>query len=106
MIGETNNMGITSEASDEGLTSRGESNTFFTYEPDLIEDESNQNQVNTFDTNSDTDSSFSNHKIDGNSIFGLKFNGLDDVTQDKIEKRVEKLEDRIADRMSMFDLIG
>jgi hypothetical protein len=106
MIGETNNMGIASEASDEGLTSRGESNTFFTYEPDLIEDESNQNQVNTFDTNSDTDSSFSNHKIDGNSIFGLKFNGPDDVTQNKIEKRVEKLEDRIADRMSMFDLIG
>jgi len=87
------------------LTSHGGPNTFFTYEPDLIEDTSNQNEVNTFGTSSDTQSSF-NHKIDDNSIFGLKFNGLDDVTQNKIEKRIDKLEDKISDRMSMFDLIG
>ncbi len=105
-IGETNNMGMTStEASDEGLTSHSESNTFFTYEPDLIEDTFNQNDVNTFATGSDTESSF-NHKIDDSSIFGLKFNGLDDITQNKIEKKIEKLEDRITDRMSMFDLVG
>ena len=106
-IGEANNMGMTSnEASDEGLTSPDESNTFFTYEPDLIEDSSTKNNVNTFGTNSDTVSSFSNHEVDDNSIFGLKFNGLDDVTQNKIEKRIEKLENRISDRISMFDLIG
>ncbi|HXW12378.1 MAG TPA: hypothetical protein VD694_06425 [Nitrososphaeraceae archaeon] len=106
-IDETNNMDMTStEASDEGLASHGESNTFFTYEPDLAEDASNQNDVNTFVTSSDTGSSFSNHQIDDNSIFGLKFNGLDDVAQNKIEKRIEKLEDRITDRMSLFDLIG
>jgi len=105
--GETNNMGVTSTgAPDEGLTSHDESNTFFTYEPDLIEDTSNQNGVNTFGTSSNTESSFSNHIIDDNSVFGLKFNGLDDVTQNKVEKRIEKLEDRITDRMSMFDLIG
>jgi hypothetical protein len=105
-IGETNNMDMTStEASDEGLTSHDGQNTFFTYEPDLIEDASNQNDVNTFGTSSDTQNSF-NHKTDDNSIFGLKFNGLDDVTQNKIEKRIDKLEDRITDRMSMFDLIG
>ena len=105
-IGETNNMDMTStEASDEGLTSNDGPNTFFTYEPDLIEDGSNQNDVNTFGTSSDTQNSF-NHKTDDNSIFGLKFNGLDDVTQNKIEKRIDKLEDRITDRMSMFDLIG
>jgi hypothetical protein len=106
-IGETNNMDMTSaEASDEGLASHDESNTFFTYEPDLAEDASNQNDVNTFGTSSDTGSSFSNHQIDDNSIFGLKFNGLDDVAHNKIEKRIEKLEDRITDRMSLFDLIG
>lgn len=100
-------MDMTStEASDEGLASHGESSTFFTYEPDLAEDASNQNDVNTFVTSSDTGSSFSNHQIDDNSIFGLKFNGLDDVAQNKIEKRIEKLEDRITDRMSLFDLIG
>ena len=105
-IGETNNMDMTStEASDNGLTSHGGPNTFFTYEPDLIEDTSNQNDVNTFGTSSDTQRSF-NHKIDDNSIFGLKFNGLDDVTQNKIEKRIDRLEDKITDRMSTFDLIG
>lgn len=106
-IGETNNLDMTAtEASDEGLTSQSESSTFFTYEPDLVEDTSNHNQVNTFGTSPDSESSFSNHQIDDNSIFGLKFSGLDDATQNKIEKKIEKLEDRITDRMGLFDLIG
>ena len=106
-IGETNNLDMTAtEASDEGLTSQSEFSTFFTYEPDLVEDTSNHNQVNAFGTSPDSESSFSNHEIDDNSIFGLKFSGLDDVTQNKIEKKIEKLEDRITDRMSLFDLIG
>lgn len=106
-IGETNNLDMTAtEASDEGLTSQSESSTFFTYEPDLVEDTSNHNEVNAFGTSPDSESSFSNHEIDDNSIFGLKFNGLDDVTQNKIEKKIEKLEDRITDRMSLFGLIG
>lgn len=106
-IGETNNLDMTAtEASDEGLTSQSESSTFFTYEPDLVEDTSNHNEVNAFGTSPDSESSFSNHEIDDNSIFGLKFSGLDDVTQNKIEKKIEKLEDRITDRMSLFDLIG
>ena len=106
-IGETNNLDMTAiEASDEGLTSQSESSTFFTYEPDLVEDTSNHNQVNTFGTSPDNESSFSNHQIDDNSIFGLKFSGLDDATQNKIEKKIEKLEDKISDRMGLFDLIG
>ncbi|MDP9492710.1 MAG: hypothetical protein M3P17_00925, partial [Thermoproteota archaeon] len=40
-IGETNNLDMAAtEASDEGLTSQSESSTFFTYEPDLVEDTS------------------------------------------------------------------
>lgn len=106
-IGETNNLDMTAtEASDEGLTSQSESSTYFTYEPDLVEDTSNHNQVNTFGTSPDSESSFSNRQIDDNSIFGLKFSGLDDATQNKIEKKIEKLEDRITDRMGLFDLIG
>ena len=50
--------------------------------------------------------SVSNHDSDDNSIFGLKFNGLEDATKNKIEKKIEKLEDRIADRVQLFDLIG
>ena len=106
-IGETNNLDMTAtDTSDEGLTSQSESSTFFTYEPDLVEDTSNHNDVNAFGTSPDSESSFSNHEIDDNSIFGLKFSGLDDVTQNTIEKKIEKLEDRITDRMSLFDLVG
>ena len=106
-IGESNNLDMTAiEASDEGVTSQSESSTFFTYEPDLLEDTSNHNDVHAFGTSPDSESSFSNHEIDDNSIFGLKFSGLDDVTQNTIEKKIEKLEDRITDRMSLFDLVG
>lgn len=104
-IGETNSFDM-NEASDEGLTSQRDSNTFFTYEPDLVEDASAHDEVNTYGTNPQSENSFSNHEIDDTSIFGLKFNGVDDVTENKIEKRIEKLEDRITDRMSLFDLIG
>ncbi|HET6715626.1 MAG TPA: hypothetical protein VFG90_00750 [Nitrososphaeraceae archaeon] len=106
-IGVTNNLDMaTTDTSDEGLTSQSESSTFFTYEPDLVEDTSNHNDVNAFGTTPDSESSFSNHEIDDNSIFGLKFSGLDDVTQNTLEKKIEKLEDRITDRMSLFDLVG
>ena len=103
-IGETNNFDMT-EASDESLTSQSES-TFFTYEPDLVEDVSNHDEVNAYNSSPQSENSFSNHEIDDTSIFGLKFNEIDDVTQNKIEKRIEKLEDRVTDRMSLFDLIG
>jgi len=94
------------EGSDEGLTSHGESNTFFTLEPDLVADEFSTNDENTVGTSSNTDTSSSSHDSNDNSIFGLKYNGLDDATENKIEKKIEKLEDRIADRAKLFDFIG
>ena len=96
----------TAEASDEGLTSHSDSNTFFTFEPDLVAEEFSDNDESTVGASSNTDSSVSNHDSDDNSIFGLKFNGLEDATKNKIEKKIEKLEDRIADREQLFDLIG
>ena len=73
------------------LTSLSESNTFFTFEPDLVADEFSNNDENTVGTSSNTDSSFSNQDSNDNSIFGLKFNGLEDATKNKIEKKIEKL---------------
>ena len=125
-IGESNTFNMSelesTEASDEGLTSHSESNKFFTFEPDITEDEFSKNNENTLGTSSNTDntdntlgassntdntdSSFSNYDKDDNSIFGLKFNGLDDDTMNKVEKRIDKLEDRIGDRVQLFDLIG
>jgi hypothetical protein len=109
-IGESNtihmNESKATEDSDEGLTSHSESNTFFTFEPDLVADEFSNNDQSTVGTSSNTDSSSSNHDSNDNSIFGLKFNGLDDTNKNKIEKKIENLEDKIADRVQMFDLIG
>ena len=109
-IGESNTLEMsepeTAEASDEGSTSHSDSNTFFTFEPDLVAEEFSNNDESTVGTSSNTDSSVSIHDSDDNSIFGLKFNGLEDATKNKIEKKIEKLEDRIADRVQLFDLIG
>ena len=109
-IGQSNTTDMSeseaTEASDERLTSLSESNTFFTFEPDLVADEFSNNDENTVGTSSNTDSSFSNQDSNDNSIFGLKFNGLEDATKNKIEKKIENLEDRIADRVQLFDLIG
>jgi hypothetical protein len=109
-IGETNTINMSeseaAEVSDEGLTSHSESNTFFTFEPDLVADQFSNNDENTLGKSPNTDSSSSNYESDDNSIFGLKFNGLEDATKNKIEKKIEKLEDRIADRVQLFDHIG
>ena len=94
------------EGSDEGLTSHSESNTLFTLEPDLVADEFGNNDKYTVGTSSNTDSSSSSYDSNDNSIFGLKYNGLDDATENKIERKIEKLEDRIADRAQLFDFIG
>ena len=109
-MGESNTIDMSelqaAEGSVEGLTSHSESNTFFTFEPELVADEFNNNDENIVGTSSNIDSSVSNYDSDDNSIFGLKFNGLEDATKNKIEKKIEKLEDRIADRVQLFDLIG
>jgi hypothetical protein len=109
-MGESNMFDMSeseaSAASDEGFTSHSESNSFFTFEPELVIDEFSNNDENTFGSSPNTDSSSSNYESDNNSIFGLKFNGLDDATKNKIEKRIENLEDKIADRVQLFDLIG
>jgi hypothetical protein len=109
-MGESNTIDMSelqaTEASDEGLTSHSESNTFFTFEPDLVADEFTNNDDNTVGTSSNTDSSLSNYHSGDNSIFGLKFNELEDATKKKIEKKIENLEDGIADRVQLFDLIG
>ena len=111
-IGESNMFDMSESeatgASDEGFASHSESNSFFTFEPELVVDEFSNNDENTLGTTPNTDRSSSNYDSDNdnNSIFGLKFNGLDDATKNKIEKRIENLEDKIADRVQLFDLIG
>jgi hypothetical protein len=81
-------------------------NTFFTYEPDLGEDQESSNNYDRTTNTQGSDNSISNFDDEGNSIFGLKFNHLHKSIDTKLEQKIEKLEDKIADRVHLFDLIG
>jgi hypothetical protein len=106
---EANTSPMSGSEISEGTDQSGvdsNTNTFFTYEPDLGEDqESSTNYDHTTNTPG-SDNSVSNFDDEGNSIFGLKFNHLHKSIDTKLEQKIEKLEDKIADRVHLFDLIG
>ena len=81
-------------------------NTYFTYEPDLGEDQGSSNNHDHTIGTSESDNSISNFNNEDNSIFGLKFKHSEKSNDDKLEQKIEKLKDKIADRMHLFDLIG
>lgn len=81
-------------------------NTFFTYEPDLGEDQQSSTNYDQTINTPGSGNSISNLNDEGNSIFGLKFNHLHKSLDTKLEQKIEKLEDKIADRVHLFDLIG
>lgn len=82
-----------------------DNNTYFTYEPGQGDQQSSSNFDHSIDTRK-SDNSISNFNDDGNSIFGLKFNHLHKSIENKLDQKLEKLEDKIADRVPLFDLIG
>ncbi len=92
------------ENTDEELST--DTNKYFTFEPDLQEDEDlSENHNNPTINNADSDGSPDNHYKDGNSIFGLKIKDLKEDTKNKLENSQEKLNERLADSMQMFDLM-
>jgi hypothetical protein len=110
------------ESIDEGFST--DTNKYFTFEPDLQQDENlSENDNNPTINNVDSDSSPANHYVDGNSIFG-KIKDLNEETSEednsvfgeikdpnehtknKLENNKEKLEERLADSMHVFGLIG
>jgi hypothetical protein len=95
---------ITEGTDQSGVDSN--TNTFFTYEPDLGEDQELSNNYDHTVNTPESDNSKSNFNDEGNSIFGLKFNHLHKSIDSKLEQKMEKLEDKIADRVHLFDLIG
>jgi hypothetical protein len=95
-----------SENSENTDQSEVDSNTYFTYEPDLGEDQQSSSNFDHSLNTQGSDNSISNFNDDGNSIFGLKFDHLHKSIDNKIEQKLEKLEDKIADRVQLFDLIG
>ena len=81
-------------------------NTFFTYEPDLGEEQGSSNNHDHTIGTPESDNSISNFNNEDNSIFGLKFKHFEKSNDDKMEQKIEKLSDKIADRVHLFDLIG
>ena len=81
-------------------------NTFFTYEPDLGEEQGSSNNHDHTIGTSESDNSISNFNNEDDSIFGLKFKHFEKSNDDKLEQKIEKLKDKIADRVHLFDLIG
>jgi hypothetical protein len=95
-----------SEISENTDQSEVDNNTYFTYEPDLGGDQQSNSNFDHSVNNQGPDNSISNFNDDGNSIFGLKFDHLHKSIDNKLEQKLEKLEDKIADRVQLFDLIG
>src|SRR6187551_3221678 len=81
-------------------------NTFFTYEPDLGEEQGSSNNHDHTIGTPESDNSISNFNNEDNSIFRLKFKHFEKSNDDKMEQKIEKLSDKIADRVHLFDLIG
>jgi hypothetical protein len=95
-----------SEISENTDESEANNNTYFTYEPDLGEDQQSSSNFDHSVNTQGSDNSISNFNDDGNSIFGLKFDHLHKSIDNKLEQKLEKLENKIADRVQLFDLIG
>ena len=106
---EANTSPMSGSEISEGTDQSGvdsNTNTFFTYEPDLGEDQESSNNYDHTTNTPGSDNSISNFDDEGNSIFGLKFNHLHKSIDTKLEQKIEKLENKIADRVHLFDLIG
>ena len=106
---ETNTSPMSGSKISEGTDQSGvdsNTNTYFTYEPDLGQDQESSNNYDQTIHTPGSDNSISNLNDEGNSIFGLKFNHPHKSIDNKLEQKIEKLEDKIVDRVHLFDLIG
>jgi hypothetical protein len=106
---EANTSPMSGSEISEGTDQSGvdsNTNTFFTYEPDLGEDQESSNNYDHTIHTPGSDNSISNLNDEGNSIFGLKFNHPHKSIDTKLEQKIEKLDDKIAERVHLFDLIG
>ena len=84
-----------------------DTNKYFTFEPNLHEDQKiSENDNNPMNNYPDSDSSLPNHYNEGDSVFGLKMKGLGEDTKNQLDNKVQKLEERPPDHMHAFGPIG
>ena len=81
-------------------------NKYFTFEPNLQgEEKISVNDNNPMNNNRNSDSSFSNHYDDGDSVFGLKMKDLNEDTKNKLDNKIQKLNERLPDHTHMFGIV-
>jgi len=83
-----------------------DTNKYFTFEPDLQRDQKiSVNDNNPINNNPNSDSSFPNHYDHGDSVFGLKMKILNEDTKNKLDNKIQKLNERIPDHTHMFGIV-
>ena len=94
------------DSGDEALST--DTNTYFIFEPEQEEDEElTGNNENTISKSPQSDNQLPDYyHDDGNSVFGLNFKNVDEDTEDKLGNRMEKIKERVDDRMNLSDFIG
>ena len=81
-------------------------NKYFTFEPNLQgEEKISVNDNNPMNNNRNSDSSFSNHYDNGDSVFGLKMKDLNEDTKNKLDNKIQKLNERLPDHTHMFGIV-
>jgi hypothetical protein len=100
---DTNKLKFTDSTDEKPSTS---TNKYFTFAPDLQGDEKiSVNDNNPMNNNRNSDSSFSNHYDDGDSVFGLKMKDLNEDTKNKLDNKIQKLNERLPDHTHMFGIV-
>jgi hypothetical protein len=100
---DTNKLKFTDSTDEKPSTG---TNKYFTFAPDLQGDEKiSVNDNNPMNNNRNSDSSFSNHYDDGDSVFGLKMKDLNEDTKNKLDNKIQKLNERLPDHTHMFGIV-
>lgn len=83
-----------------------DSNKYFTFEPNLPADQKiSGNQNRPLSNNPDSDSLL-NHNNEGSSVFGLKMKASNEDTKTEQDNKIQKLQEKIDDKMNLFGLVG
>ena len=96
----------TIQTTDRKLSTDTNTNRIFTFEPNLPADKKiSGNQNNPLIKNPDSDSLL-NHNNEGSSVFGLKMKTFNEDTKTELDNKIQKLHERIADKLHLFGLVG
>jgi hypothetical protein len=83
-----------------------DTNKYFTFEPNLPTDQKISGSQNRPSSNNpDSDSSL-NHNNEGSSVFGLKMKASNEDTKTEPDNKIQKLQEKIPDKMQPFGLVG